>query len=578
MGASASLLMATMVFEPFMPARCWMAPEMPAAMYSCGATTLPVWPTCRSLGCQPASTTARDAPTAALSTSASCSMGLKSPLVPRPPETTTRASVSSGRALFTSLNSTNFVFGCGAATCAGVTDPLPCAFCGAANSVARTVTTFTGVVTSTVAMALPAHMARLNWLAPTMARTSEASPAPSFAAMRGAMSLPYAVAAMTTPAMLPPVFCATCCAAVSAESVAFFRCPLACSPTTRIVAMSDHLRFRVQLLHQGLDVGHLHAGRALRRRLHLHHLDLGNHVDAELLRGHLRDGLLLCLHDVGQRGVARHVEPQVHGDDRRELHLEHFQTAVHLARDLRGSLVRPELDAGLLGLLLRRLKRLLLRGEGRLAPPEVLGEQLARDVVVDVHRLLAHQHQVRLLRVDHRLQHARHAVGIHERVVLDQDAAVGAHREPAANLGPRRGRADAHHDHFRRHVRVAKPERFFHGDLIERIGPVVHAVRDDPAVVGLDLDLGLVVLDPLDGDQDLHSLPPVSCGTSPRTSHSATSCPVFFSDARRPERSHPRANSSRAPKMARLAVPGETEAVSSPFSCPSLTTCAMRSR
>ena len=33
--------MATMVFAPFMPTRCWMAPEMPTAMYSLGAT---VWP------------------------------------------------------------------------------------------------------------------------------------------------------------------------------------------------------------------------------------------------------------------------------------------------------------------------------------------------------------------------------------------------------------------------------------------------------------------------------------------------------------------------------------------------------
>lgn len=31
-GASASLLMATMSFESFMPARCWMAPEIPMAM------------------------------------------------------------------------------------------------------------------------------------------------------------------------------------------------------------------------------------------------------------------------------------------------------------------------------------------------------------------------------------------------------------------------------------------------------------------------------------------------------------------------------------------------------------------
>ena len=30
-GASSSLLMATMVFESFIPARCWIAPEMPIA-------------------------------------------------------------------------------------------------------------------------------------------------------------------------------------------------------------------------------------------------------------------------------------------------------------------------------------------------------------------------------------------------------------------------------------------------------------------------------------------------------------------------------------------------------------------
>ena len=28
-----------------MPAKCWMAPEMPMAKYTSGATILPVWPT-----------------------------------------------------------------------------------------------------------------------------------------------------------------------------------------------------------------------------------------------------------------------------------------------------------------------------------------------------------------------------------------------------------------------------------------------------------------------------------------------------------------------------------------------------
>lgn len=40
-----SLFTATMVFDVCIPARCWMAPEMPSAMYSCGETVLPVWPT-----------------------------------------------------------------------------------------------------------------------------------------------------------------------------------------------------------------------------------------------------------------------------------------------------------------------------------------------------------------------------------------------------------------------------------------------------------------------------------------------------------------------------------------------------
>ena len=49
-GASGSLLIATMVRASLMPVRCWMAPEMPMAMYSSGAMILPVWPTCMSLG------------------------------------------------------------------------------------------------------------------------------------------------------------------------------------------------------------------------------------------------------------------------------------------------------------------------------------------------------------------------------------------------------------------------------------------------------------------------------------------------------------------------------------------------
>src|SRR5699024_3865904 len=97
MGASSSLLTATIVFEVCMPARCWIAPEMPLATYSCGDTVLPVWPTWYACGFQPESTAAREAPTAAPRLSANASTWEKSPEVPRPPETTLAASVSSGR-------------------------------------------------------------------------------------------------------------------------------------------------------------------------------------------------------------------------------------------------------------------------------------------------------------------------------------------------------------------------------------------------------------------------------------------------------------------------------------------------
>ena len=53
-----------------MPARCWIAPEIPTAMYRSGATILPVCPTCMSLGTKPESTAALDAPIAAPSLSA----------------------------------------------------------------------------------------------------------------------------------------------------------------------------------------------------------------------------------------------------------------------------------------------------------------------------------------------------------------------------------------------------------------------------------------------------------------------------------------------------------------------------
>src|SRR5713101_8158330 len=61
MSASGSLFTATITLLEVMPARCWIAPEIPSAMYRSGDTVFPVWPTCSSFGRQPASVTAQPA-------------------------------------------------------------------------------------------------------------------------------------------------------------------------------------------------------------------------------------------------------------------------------------------------------------------------------------------------------------------------------------------------------------------------------------------------------------------------------------------------------------------------------------
>src|SRR4051812_4725931 len=97
-------------------------------------------------------------------------------------------------------------------------------------------------------------------------------------------------------------------AAATAESVAFTSFLLSCSTTMRWSAMSDHLRFGLELLDESGDVGHLLARLLLRRffvRLDHH---FGREVDPEGLAVDLVDGLLLGLHDARQRRVARLVQ------------------------------------------------------------------------------------------------------------------------------------------------------------------------------------------------------------------------------------------------------------------------------
>src|SRR5436305_5704534 len=96
-GALASLLIATMFSEDCIPTLCWIAPEIPAARYSFGATVLPVCPICAAYGYQPASTTARVAATAEFppNAAASSSASLKFSALPSPRPPATRMSAPS---------------------------------------------------------------------------------------------------------------------------------------------------------------------------------------------------------------------------------------------------------------------------------------------------------------------------------------------------------------------------------------------------------------------------------------------------------------------------------------------------
>ena len=101
-----------MTFDVRIPARCWIAPEMPTATYSVGLTVLPVWPTCSACGRHPASTTAREAPTAAAPNAfarSSINRKCSAAFIPRPPATTMSASATSSlpcSAAFTSVTVT----------------------------------------------------------------------------------------------------------------------------------------------------------------------------------------------------------------------------------------------------------------------------------------------------------------------------------------------------------------------------------------------------------------------------------------------------------------------------------------
>jgi len=94
-------------------------------------------------------------------------------------------------------------------------------------------------------------------------------------------------------------------------------------------------------------------------------------------------------------------------------------------------------------------------------------------------------------------------VGVHRAVVLDPDAAIGAHRHRVAQLSLGLVGADRHRHHLAL-VFGDKTQRLLHRNLVERIDLVAHPFGHDAGAIRLDLDLRLGVFHSLGGYQDLH--------------------------------------------------------------------------
>src|SRR5690606_18097611 len=222
-------------------------------------------------------------------------------------------------------------------------------------------------------------------------------------------------------------------------------------------------------------------------------------------------------------------------------------------------------------LVLRQLDR---RGEGGLRQAELPGQHLADLVGVAVDRLLAHEDEVRLLRLDDRRQGGDHHAGVEVLVLgVDPDGAVGAHGERAAQLlrGVLRADGDDHH------LAVAgalggvldQPQGGLDRVLVEGVDHPGGAGQVDGSV--LDLGLELRVWDPLERDEDLHDVL-LSRPLSTRDPI-APAARTISNFSPRPN-SHASASSSSMPNTARATTGAGISESNAPASWPLSTTPA----
>ncbi len=121
-------------------------------------------------------------------------------------------------------------------------------------------------------------------------------------------------------------------------------------------------------------------------------------------------------------------------------------------------------------------------------------------VVVD--SLFAEHDEAGLLALHDCVQGARDRQRLEVGRRVDADRAIGAHRQPGAQLLLRCGRADRHEHDAREGARLSEAQGCLERDLVERVDARLEPFRRHAGAVGLHAHADVVVDDALDADHD----------------------------------------------------------------------------
>src|SRR5690606_27241748 len=249
----------------------------------------------------------------------------------------------------------------------------------------------------------------------------------------------------------------------------------------------DHLRFVLQFIHQLSYVSHLDTSLACSRGFDFQGGQASGNVNAQVSRRHGVQRLLLGFHDVRQRSVARLIQTQVCGNNRRQVQSNCHQTAVYFAGYVNLVTVNNH-----------------FRGEGALAHASRTSQHLASLVVVGIDGLLAKNNQLGLFSLNNGLQQLGRFEGLNFFVSLDVDTTVSTQSQGSTNLLLRSLRANGYNNDFTGNALLFQTNRFFNCDFAERVHCHLDVGEINAGVVRLDAHLHVVVDNSFYSDQNLH--------------------------------------------------------------------------